>query len=148
VVRGPSSAPSASSAPGASSVVRGLFSIHALLYGALGLVLLLLPAAAIRLWPWAMTEPLSQVYSAWFITLAVACALAAREPDWDGARLVAVALLALAVLVVSVSLLHVARFKPGVPTLVWFGFFGAEALTFGWLLLRRGALASDKEVTA
>lgn len=113
--------------------------IEAALFGIGGLVLLLAPQTAITLWPWSMTEALSQLYSAFFITIALVCILAAREPRWDGVRLIVFMLCALAVLVIVASLLHLPRFKPGTATVAWFAFFAVQAVTSGTILIRQRA---------
>jgi len=115
-----------------------LWVVQAVLFGAAGLVLLFLPGVARGLWPWTMTEPQSQLYSAFFITLALASLLATREPGWDGVRWLVLMIALLAVLVVAVSLLHLPRFtKAPAATAVWLALFGAEALVFGGLFVRR-----------
>ena len=115
---------------------------EAVIFGALGLVLLLLPTLAVALWPWAMTPPLSQLYSGHFITLAVVSAFAVREPRWDAVRIMVVTIMVLAVLVLAVSIVHLDRFKPNPSTLIWFIFFGAQAIGLGALLWRRRARRS------
>ncbi len=112
---------------------------------AIGLILLILPRTAIELWPWSMTEPLAQLYSAFFITLAVAAVLAAREPGREAMPLPAVMIFALAVLVLAVSIFHLERFKPGISTFAWFALFGAQALIFGGLLIRQRMRPAMKE---
>jgi hypothetical protein len=114
-----------------------LWIAQAVLFGAAGLVLLFLPGVARGLWPWTMTEPQSQLYSAFFITLALTSLLAIREPGWDGVRWLVLMIALLAVLVVAVSLLHLPRFTKAPATAVWLALFGAEALVFGGLFVRR-----------
>ena len=123
----------------ASSRMAGFWLLQALILGVSGLVLLLTPPLAISLWPWALTPPLSQLYSGFFLTLAVCCWLASREAEWSGARLLTLALALLALLVLAVSGIHLDRFKPGLPTLIWFALFGAEALAFILVWLRHAA---------
>ncbi len=117
----------------------GFWLVQAGLLGVSGLVLLLAPTLAITLWPWALTPPLSQLYSGFFLTLAVCCWFASREAEWSGARLLTLALTLLALLVLVVSGIHLDRFKPGLPTLIWFALFGAEALALILLWLRHEA---------
>ncbi|GAC1345179.1 MAG: hypothetical protein NVSMB27_07040 [Ktedonobacteraceae bacterium] len=120
-----------------SDPMRSLWAITAVIFGSVGLLLLALPGVAILLWPWALTEPLAQLYSAFFLTIAIASTLAMREASWEGAERVALILALLAVLVLAVSILHFDHFKAGVGTLIWFALFGAEAVVFGGLLIYR-----------
>ncbi len=125
-------------AGGGRSDLWPLWTAEAALLGLVALVLLVAPPLAMRLWPWALTEPLSQLYSGHFLTLAFVCALAAREARWEGVRIVAVTLVVLSLLVLVVSVIHLDRFKPNASTIVWFALFGAEAVGLGLLLWRRG----------
>ena len=97
--------------------------------------MLVLPSLARGLWPWAMTEPQAQLYSAFFITLAVLCLLAIREGGGPGIRWLVFMLMLLALLVLVVSLLHLSRFTNSITTIIWFIWFGAEALVFGSLFI-------------
>lgn len=115
----------------------GLWLVQAVLFGAAGLLLLLAPAAAMSLWPWAITEPQSQLYSAFFLTLAATSLLASREPSWDAVRWLVLMIALLAVLVIAVSLLHLPRFTKPPATAAWLVVFSAEALVFGGLFVRR-----------
>jgi hypothetical protein len=122
---------------------RLLWFVQAALFGVAGLTLLLAPNVAMRLWPWSMTEPQSQLYSAFFLTLAVTSLLAAREPGWEGVRWLVLMITLLAVLVVAVSLIHLDRFTRPPATTVWLAVFAAEALVFGAQFVRE----SRREVT-
>ena len=114
---------------------RALWFVEAALFGAAGLILLLLPAAARSLWPWTITEPQSQLYSAFFITLAVASLLAARERSWAGVRWLVFMIAFLALLVLAVSLIHLGRFTSGGSTAVWMVVLVAELLACGGLFV-------------
>lgn len=116
-----------------------LWVAQAVLFGTAGLVLLLLPDVARSIWPWAITEPQAQIYSAFFITLAVTSLLAIREQGWEGVRWLVLMIALLAVLVIGVSLLHLPRFTKVPATAVWLALFAAEALVFGGLFVRRSA---------
>jgi hypothetical protein len=115
-----------------------LWLSQCLLFGIAGVVLFFLPQIAIALWPWTMSEDLSQMYSMFFLSISVISLLAAREPRWPAVRLVALMVEVLALLVLVASSLHLDRFKPGPSTVVWFAFFVLEALIFGGLVIRRG----------
>lgn len=114
---------------------RAVWLVEAALFGAAGLVLLLLPAVARSLWPWTITEPQSQLYSAFFITLAVASLLAARERSWTAVRWVMFMIAFLALLVLAVSLIHLARFTSGGGTVVWMVVLVAELVGCGGLFV-------------
>ena len=97
--------------------------------------MLLLPGQAMQVWPWSVTEPLAQIYGAFFFALAILSVLSLRERSWEAVRISALVLMSLGVFVVFISLLHLDRFKSPLETLIWFGFFAAEALCFGVLVL-------------
>ena len=105
---------------------RSVWFGHAAILLAAGLLLLVFPRTAVDIWPWSLTEPLAQFYSAFFLTLAIASVLAARESESEGTRLPMVMILVLALLVLAVSFYHLERFKPGVSTVLWFTFFGQK----------------------
>jgi hypothetical protein len=123
--------------PGAAGATppRALWIFQAVLFGAAGLVLLLLPAVARSLWPWTITEPQSQLYSAFFITLAVASLLAMRERSWAAVRWLVFMVALLALMVLGVSLVHLAKFTSGGATVVWMVLLSAEALGCGGLFV-------------
>ncbi len=124
-------------APNTPNPLAWLWATEAVFLGALGLLLLLLPNLAISLWPWAMTSPLSQLYSGHFLTLAVVSALAVREPRWEAVRIMVITLMAIAFLILAVSVIHFDRFKSDLSTVIWFAFFGAQAIGLAVLLWRR-----------
>ena len=124
-------------APDAPNPLGWLWGTEAIIFGVLGLLLLLLPNLAISLWPWAMTSPLSQLYSGHFLTLAIVSAFAVREPRWEAVRIMVVTIMALALLILVASVIHFDRFKSNPSTWIWFAFFGLEAVGLGLLLWRR-----------
>ncbi len=54
----------------------------AVVLGALGVFGLFAPSLSATVWPWTITQPQSQLYSAFFIAFAASSLLAAREPAW------------------------------------------------------------------
>lgn len=110
--------------------------------GLVGLLLLLAPALAGRIWPWELPEVLGQLYSAFFLGMAASAGLAARDPRWSSARIFAIANLFVLLLVLLVSLLHLDRFRPGLASWAWFGFCIGGALAFGLALWRRRGAAA------
>jgi hypothetical protein len=130
--------------PLGASALTPLWIVQAGFFGVLGLILMLLPTTAMGFWPWAITEPQAQLYSAFFLTLAVASLLAIRELRWEGIRWLVLMVMMLALLVLVVSLLHLPRFTNGVTTIIWFVWFGVEALVFGSLFIRHLVRPSPK----
>jgi len=111
-----------------------LLIAEALVFGALGLLLLLLPETAAAVWPWALPPLLGQLYSCFVLTFAVGAALTARESSPLAVRNFLIASLSLTVLVLCVSVLHFDRFKPEPVTAIWFAAFGNS----GCCVRRRG----------
>ena len=120
-----------------------LFVVQAVVFGLLGLVLLVAPEAIAAGWPWTLPPLLGQLYACFFLTFAVGAALAAGETEARAIRGFTLSSLALVALVLVASLLHLDRFKTEPVTWVWFGAFllgvcvFAAALaaerTSGWL---------------
>jgi hypothetical protein len=128
-----------------NNTLLSLWMVQTVIFGAVGSLMLLLPAVAVQLWPWGLTEPLAQLYGAFFLALAVVTGLCIGEWRWEGVRATAVMLMSLGILVVLISLLHLDRFKSPLALLVWFVFFAAEALVFGGLLVVRQTRPAVKE---
>jgi hypothetical protein len=131
--------------PREKNALFSLWVVQTLIFAGVGLLMLLLPGVAVRLWPWGLTEALAQLYGAFFLAIAVVTGLSAGEWRWEGVRASAVMLMCLGILVVSISLLHLDRFKSPLSTLVWFVFFTTEAFIFGGLLLVRQVRPAVKE---
>lgn len=122
--------------------LTGLWLAQAVLFGAAGVIMMVDPAAGQSVWPWAITEPQAQIYSAFFLTLGAASLLAAREESWPGVRWFVLMIVLLSVLVITVSLVHLPRFTKPVETAAWFTLFSFEALVFGGLFAQRLRQAS------
>lgn len=122
-------------APAGRSTSASLFMTYAAILGVAGLILLVLPTLAGELWPWSLPPMLGQVYSVFFLTFAAGGVLAAREPRWAGVRIYVQANLGMLLIIIAVSLMHLSRFKPGLPLWTWFGLclFGVIAFTVAWL---------------
>jgi peptidoglycan/LPS O-acetylase OafA/YrhL len=114
-----------------------LLIVQAAVFGALGLLLLLLPDTAAAYWPWALPPVLGQLYACFILTFAIGAALAARETSDRAIRDFLLASLGLAVLALGVSALHIDRFKPEPVTTVWFSAFGVAAIAFAVAILVR-----------
>jgi len=113
-----------------------LWVTQAALFVVAGLLLLFAPDAARGLWPWAITEPQAQIYSAFFLTLGATSVLAAREGRWEGVRIVTAMVVLLSVLILVVSVVHLPRFTRPVATTTWFAVFAVETLAFGGLFVK------------
>ena len=89
--------------PGTEEPARAAVAQPVHPFGIAGVVLLILPQTAIALWPWTMSEELSQMYSMFFLSISAITLLAAREPRWPAVRFVALMVGALALLVLAAS---------------------------------------------
>jgi hypothetical protein len=119
-----------------------LLLVEAVVFGALGLLLLLLPDVAARYWPWSLQPVvLGQLYACFVLTFAVGAVLAARESSQRGIRDFLIASLSLSLLVLLASVLHLDRFKPEPVSVVWFGGFGLATAAFagGLIALARAS---------
>jgi len=131
-------------APAGRNALAPLFIGYAAVLAIVGLILLALPMLAARLWPWALPPILGQVYSVFFLTFAVGGLLAARETAWAGVWVYVLANLAMLLLIITVSLYHSDRFKPGPPTWVWYSVCLIGAIGFAAALLHR--LRTDRRI--
>lgn len=104
--------------------------------GGLSLALLMPPDFVAAAWPWALPPLLGQLYACFFLTFAVGAALAARETELRAIRNFTVSSLALMLLVLAASLLHLDRFKPQPVTWLWFASFALGACAFALALVR------------
>ncbi|MBV9356267.1 MAG: hypothetical protein JO023_12160 [Chloroflexi bacterium] len=111
-------------------VLTPLFVIEAVLFGVLGVVMLLAPALAVSAWPWTLPPLAGQLYACFFITFAVGAGLAGGETQPWPRVIFALSTLALCLLVLIVSLVHVDRFKPEPVTWLWFGAYAVGAVAF------------------
>jgi hypothetical protein len=96
-----------------------VFAAEAAVFGALGLVLLVAPGTAVRMWPWALTAVLARTYSAIFLAFALGAALAAGEARPQAVRPFALSSLVLVGTTAVVSLVHRSRFDGGASTWVF-----------------------------
>ena len=96
-----------------------VYTAEAVVFGALGAVLLVAPHAAVRGWPWALTPVLARTYAAIFLAFALGAALAAHEARPAAVRPFALSSLVLVTSTAVVSLVHHARFDGGLSTWAW-----------------------------
>jgi hypothetical protein len=112
-----------------------LFIVQAAVFGGLGLAMLAIPDSVAAAWPWALPPLLGQLYGCFFLTFAVGAALTARETEPRAIRGFALSTLALMILVLVGSLLHLDRFKPEPVTWLWFSAFALGMLAVGAALV-------------
>ncbi len=117
-------------ARGARHALSRLLMVQAVLFGLLGLVLLITPDVAAAYWPWMLPPLLGQLYACFILTFAIGAALGARESSARAIRDFLLASLGLTVLVLIASALHIDRFRPEPVTAIWFGTFGVGAIAF------------------
>jgi hypothetical protein len=117
-------------AKGVRHALTPLLIVQAVVFGALGLLLLLAPDVGAAYWPWMLPPVLGQVYGCFLLTFSVGAALAARETSARAIRDFLFASLGLTVLVLLASVLHLDRFKPAPVTGVWFAAFGLACVAF------------------
>ena len=115
----------------APNPLKWLLIVEAVVFGALGLALLLVPDTAASYWPWSLPPVAGQLYACFVLTFAIGAALAARETEPRAVRDFLIASLSLCLLVLVASMLHLDRFKADPVTVAWFALFAAGALAFG-----------------
>jgi hypothetical protein len=117
-------------ARGARHSLTPLLIVEAVVFGALGVLLLFAPDVGAAYWPGALPPVLGQVYAAFFLTFSVGAALAARETSARAIRDFLYASLGLTLLALLASALHLDRFKAAPVTAIWFAAFGLGAMAF------------------
>jgi hypothetical protein len=121
--------------PGGRHALSPLLWVDGVVFGALGLVLLLAPETAAAYWPWVLPPLVGQLYACFVLTFAVGALLAARETEPRVIRDYLIALLSLCLLALLVSVVDFDRFGQGPSTLAWFALFGIAALGCVWGLI-------------
>jgi hypothetical protein len=122
-----------------------LFTIEAIVLGTLGLLALVLPETVSALWPWKIPPLLSQLYSCFFISLAVIALLVARENRPAPIRNFTLSSLALMAFVLLVSLPYLSRFTAGPARWIWFGTLLLGVVAFGAALIWHTPLEAPKK---
>lgn len=98
-----------------------LFRVEYVIFGVVGIILVLAPGTAALLWPWKITPLLSQVYGAFLLAFAVGAVLASGEGRPSGLIPPVASTLALGALALVASLLQLDRFTVGLASGIWFG---------------------------
>jgi hypothetical protein len=115
--------------PSLSALIRGFLLVQGIAAVALSLGLLFAPQLMIKLWPWAITPLLTQIYSAPFLAYGLGSLYAARQHGWSEVRIPVIATLILTLVAFVTSFLHTPLFNAGNPsTWAWFGGLGLAAL--------------------
>ena len=96
-----------------------VYAAQAAGFAAIGVILAVAPATAVRLWPWVLTPVLARTYAAIFLAFALGAALAAGEQRPQAVRPFALSSLVLVASTAVVSLVHHAKFDGGPSTAVW-----------------------------
>jgi hypothetical protein len=122
---------------GVRHALSPLFVVQAAVFALLGGLLVLVPDAVATVWPWVLPPLLGQLYGCFFLTYALGAALAARDTEARAISIFMASTLALMLLVLVASVLHIDRFKPEPVTWVWFAAFGLGAVVFAAALARR-----------
>jgi len=135
---GAGTVPAAGDAP-LSAPLRAYLWVQGALVALLALALLAAPAAMSAGWPWPITAPLAQVYSAPFLAYGLGSLMAARARALGEVRIALIATVVFTAAVLAASALHRALFDAGDPaTWLWFGGFGlATAVLLRYVLARR-----------
>jgi len=82
----------------------------------------------VRVWPWAISPLLVNIYAGPFFAYGVCALMLAREAQPDARRIALASMLAFALLTLLASLLHLRLFHfDGPAAWVWFGAFAAAA---------------------
>jgi hypothetical protein len=102
----------------------------------LAALLSLLPQAAVRAWPWAISPLLATLYAGPFLAYGVSALLLASEARREARAIGLVSMLAFALLTLLASVLHRKLFHAEAPSAwLWFGLFSAAAAVLAWCLL-------------
>lgn len=109
----------------------------------LAAVLFVLPQAATRAWPWAISPLLATLYAGPFFAYGVSALLLASEARREARAIVLASMLAFALLTLLASWLHRRLFHADAPSAwLWFGLFSAVAAVLAWRLLAPTARTS------
>lgn len=118
---------------------------------ALAVALLVAPAAVAAVWPWEVTPPLAQIYSAPFLAYGLGSLACARAAAWDEVRIAVAATVVFTAAVLAASWHHRALFAPAAPaSWLWFGGFAVATAAGSWFLWtgRVSARSAPREVRA
>lgn len=115
--------------PALSPTLRGFLAVQGAVAVVLALALLFAPNLLVRLWPWAITPLLAQIYSAPFLAYGVGSLYTLRQRGWGEVRIPVRAILVLTLTAIIGSTLHRGLFDvANLSSWVWFGGLGLAAL--------------------
>jgi hypothetical protein len=122
------------------SWVRGYLLAQGVLLVVLADLLLLKPDMMVEVWPWPITVPLAQLYSAPFLSFGIGSLALSRAPSWDELMVGIVALAVFAAGVLIASTLHRTLFSGAeVADVLWFCAFALATvllISLSWRALR------------
>jgi hypothetical protein len=122
----------------APSWVRGVLVAHAVVFGALGILMFVVPDTVAGAWPWPVTSGVVQAYSSPFLTVAFCAGAHAHRSVWPSATALLPALLVLEGGTLIVSAVHGGLFRfDEISTWAWFVGFGLGVSTVGAALVDR-----------
>lgn len=131
--------------PGPATVpqeVRIYLTVQAVVLLVLAIALFVAPAAMVEVWPWLITEPLAQLYSAPFLAFGVGSLLLARSRQWPQLRIGLATLAVFAGGVLLASIVHRELFSVEErPDELWFGLFTPAVVALTMLYVRSRRLA-------
>jgi hypothetical protein len=123
---------------GAPSWVRGVLVAHAVVFGALGILMFVVPDTVVAAWPWPVTSGVVQAYSSPFLTVAFCAGAHAHRSVWPSAIALLPALLVLEGGTLIVSAVHGDLFRfDEISTWTWFVALGLGVSTVGAALVDR-----------
>jgi len=124
-----------------------LYFVHAAVCLLLAAALFVLPQAATRIWPWAISPLLATLYAGPFFAYGASALLLASEARREARTIVLASMLAFALLTLLASWLHRQLFHADAPSAwLWFGLFGAAAAMLAWRLFGPTARTSPSRL--
>jgi len=112
--------------PGAalSGWARGFLLVQGILVTLLALLLFFFPAFMVMLWPWKVTQVLTQMYAGPLLSYGLGSLLFSRQEKWLGVRALVPGMLVFTATTVVISFIHFNLFSlTEAPDLLWFGWF-------------------------
>ena len=112
------------SGPKLAGWARGFLFLQGILFSLLAVLLFFSPMFMMNIWPWRVTQVLTQMYAGPLLAYGLGSLLFSRQEKWLGIRSILPGMLIFAVTTVVISFLHIDLFSfAEVPDLLWFGWF-------------------------
>lgn len=123
--------------PRLASWARGFLFLQGILFSLLAAFLFFAPAWMTTVWPWRVTEVLTQMYAGPLLSYGLGSLLFSRQEKWLGLRSILPGMLVFTAITVVISFFHINLFSLSeVPDLLWFGWFCASCLFLAVLTFR------------